>query len=245
MLRRVVLALSVVGCLGQDGPLGGTNITARGLLLHGFGGEALCIDITQGWNPNSKLDLARCQDGNIAMLFTTWSVSGQYYFTTGPTGNLHQYCISKGDATDLVLNLCTVSGPSFLWRVSGRTLRDSRGGLCAGTSTAPADKAPLVVTSCTGGVAQSWAIDKLPFSNADGGGLSGGSLFLILLIVGASVYIIFGCLFNIVKNKTAPADACPQKAFWLDCPNLIKDGCRFALSKVTGGKGGSASYNEL
>jgi hypothetical protein len=244
MTRLGFLALSVLGCFGQDGPLGGTNLTARGVLTHAFSGDALCVDITGGWNPNSKLDLARCQDGNIAMLFTTWAVSGQYYFTTGPTGNLHQYCISKAsDMTELVLNLCTVSGPDFLWRINARTLRN-RGGLCMGTSTTPVDKAPLFVSACTGAIGQNWAIDKLPFGEGSGG-LSGGSIFLVLLVVGFSVYIIVGCLFNVVKNKTAPADACPQKAFWTDFCPLVKDGCRFVMSKLSGGKGGTASYNEL
>jgi hypothetical protein len=64
-------------------------------------------------------------------------------------------------------------------------------------------------------------------------------------VVGGAVYVIFGCLINVLKNKAAPADACPQKAFWTDLCPLMKDGCRFVMSKLTGGKGGTASYNEL
>jgi len=244
-LGSLVLALSAFGCFGQDGPLGGTNLTTRGTLQHAVSGDPLCVDITGGWAPNSKLDLAVCEERNDAMRFTTWVVNGRYYFTTGGPGNQHQYCVSKtSDSADLALNLCQVPGPDFLWSVSGRNLKNAAG-LCVGTLSTPAHKVQLTVSPCNGGIGQRWNIDKLPFGADPSGGLSGGSVFLILLVVGVAVYVLLGCLINIVKNKTAPADACPQKAFWTDLCPLMKDGCRFVMSKVTGGKGGAASYNEL
>lgn len=63
-------------------------------------------------------------------------------------------------------------------------------------------------------------------------GLSGGTIFLILVIVVSFVYVVGGCLFNYFKNGLRGLDACPQKEFWFGLPGLVRDGCAFTFGKI-------------
>jgi len=65
------------------------------------------------------------------------------------------------------------------------------------------------------------------------GGLSGGSILLIILFPLIVVYIIGGFVFN-VKYKGLPfnKDAFPHIEFWSSIPGLVKDGVLFTVSKV-------------
>jgi len=68
-----------------------------------------------------------------------------------------------------------------------------------------------------------------------GGGLSGGSVFLILVLVVAVVYTAGGCIYNRRKNGTVGmAESCPNIGFWRAIPELTMAGCRFTWSKITG-----------
>jgi len=76
------------------------------------------------------------------------------------------------------------------------------------------------------------------------GGLSGGSVLLIIVVVALPIYIAVGCIFNVKKRGLSGKEACPQYAFWSEIPTLAKEGCMFCKNKITGKKGGE-SYDEL
>ena len=46
-----------------------------------------------------------------------------------------------------------------------------------------------------------------------------------------------------MQKKSAGLEAIPNYEFWVDVPNLIKDGATFCMSCVTN-KGGSTSFTE-
>jgi len=86
------------------------------------------------------------------------------------------------------------------------------------------------------------------------GGTSGGTIFLIILIVVIPVYIVAGCLFMRYQRGTVTMkESCPHFEFWSTIPGLIKDGCIFTAKKLKefyhnmagGGGGGGADYNEV
>lgn len=62
------------------------------------------------------------------------------------------------------------------------------------------------------------------------GGLSFGSVFLILLLVGAVLYVGIGCAYRRIKLGTTTAmDSMPHADFWAGIPSLVKDGWKFFL----------------
>jgi hypothetical protein len=90
--------------------------------------------------------------------------------------------------------------------------------------------------------------------SAGEGGTSGGTVFLIILIVIIPVYIIGGCLFMRYQRGTVTMkESCPHFEFWSTIPGLIKDGCIFTGKKLKegyqrlsgGGGGGGTDYNEV
>jgi len=73
-------------------------------------------------------------------------------------------------------------------------------------------------------------------------GLSGGSVFLIILVVLLPIYIAAGCVYKTKTKGTSGVESCPNVDFWRDLPGLVKDGFRFTFSKC---RGGSSSYNQV
>jgi len=72
-----------------------------------------------------------------------------------------------------------------------------------------------------------------------GGGMSGGSIFLILLFSCIPVYIGVGFLYGMKMKQLAGIEAFPHIAFWRDLPGLVKDGCRYTFNMArTGCKSG-------
>lgn len=62
--------------------------------------------------------------------------------------------------------------------------------------------------------------------NASAGGLSGGSIFLIALLVAITVYCLGGFGFNKYRSSAAGLDAFPQASFWCtQLPFWVKTGC--------------------
>eukprot|EP01086_Lenisia_limosa_P008049 TRINITY_DN286_c0_g8_i1.p1 TRINITY_DN286_c0_g8~~TRINITY_DN286_c0_g8_i1.p1 ORF type:complete len:256 (+),score=85.80 TRINITY_DN286_c0_g8_i1:93-860(+) len=74
------------------------------------------------------------------------------------------------------------------------------------------------------------------------GGLSFGTLALILSGVGFVIYAGVGIGLNYRKGVTGPA-AFPNKEFWAGIPSLVKEGCSFFASKTF--KRGSGGYSEV
>eukprot|EP01125_Pyxidicula_operculata_P002452 TRINITY_DN12314_c0_g1_i1.p1 TRINITY_DN12314_c0_g1~~TRINITY_DN12314_c0_g1_i1.p1 ORF type:complete len:221 (+),score=36.00 TRINITY_DN12314_c0_g1_i1:56-718(+) len=64
-----------------------------------------------------------------------------------------------------------------------------------------------------------------------GGGLSGGSVILILLFVFAVVYLVAGVLYNKFRLNKDGIELIPNLDFWKDFPSLVKDGFFFTVSK--------------
>jgi hypothetical protein len=63
------------------------------------------------------------------------------------------------------------------------------------------------------------------------GGLSGGSVFLIIFFVSALVYVAGGCVWNWKRNGLAlGVEACPQRAFWSSVAANCVEGVRFTKS---------------
>jgi Autophagy-related protein 27 len=64
-------------------------------------------------------------------------------------------------------------------------------------------------------------------------GLSGGWVFIIILLCVTPVYIAGGCYWNHRKNPEATwREKCPHAGFWAAIPGLTKDGCVFTYQKL-------------
>jgi len=77
-------------------------------------------------------------------------------------------------------------------------------------------------------------------SGGSSGGLSGGSIFLIIILCVSVTYLVGGVIFNKVKNNAAGVEMIPNHGFWLGLPGLVADGFRFVIGKFRG-----ASYSTL
>jgi len=66
--------------------------------------------------------------------------------------------------------------------------------------------------------------------------LSGGTIFLIILIVLIVVYIVAGLIYNKVRHDKVEF---PNLDFWKDAPFLATGGCKFLAFKLSGGRIGS------
>lgn len=94
---------------------------------------------------------------------------------------------------------------------------------------------------------------KGKFSGGGSDGLSGGWVFIIILLVGSFVYCVAGCVWMNRREGATGTDMIPQKAFWAALPGYVLDGCRatwgFALGLCNKGGGGAAagasSYDEI
>lgn len=107
------------------------------------------------------------------------------------------------------------------------------------TMTVSEDKATCVFTITLAAAA------ACPGSGSGGDGLSGGSVFLILLFTLVPVYIVAGCLYKRKKLGTQGKESCPNYDFWSTIPDLVKDGCRFSLNMAKSGcKSGRGDYTQ-
>jgi hypothetical protein len=84
----------------------------------------------------------------------------------------------------------------------------------------------------------------LPGPGGKSGGLSGGSIFLIILVVLIPVYIAVGCIWKRTRMGAQGMEACPNIDFWKEVPGWILDGFKFTWRKLLGlcGKGDRTSY---
>jgi len=67
--------------------------------------------------------------------------------------------------------------------------------------------------------------------------MSGGLVFIIILLVVTPVYIVVGCIYKAKTKGTTGIESCPNIDFWRDLPGLVKDGFRFVIGKCRGGGG--------
>jgi len=78
-------------------------------------------------------------------------------------------------------------------------------------------------------------------------GLSGGSVFLIILIVVIPVYVAAGCVYKRKRQGLTGMEACPNVDFWRDLPGLVKSGFSFTYGKLRSlcGSAPSDSYETV
>jgi len=66
-------------------------------------------------------------------------------------------------------------------------------------------------------------------------GMSGGSIFLIILIAVAAAYVVGFVAYNYAVKKTQPGpDLLPHIDFWKSVPGLVQDGVTFTIQKAKG-----------
>lgn len=84
------------------------------------------------------------------------------------------------------------------------------------------------------------------------GGLSGGWIFVIIVLVCAFVYFVGGFIYKTRQKGTSGMESIPNIDFWRQVPGLVKDGAIFTWSKIRGNKyekmddssGGGGDYNQ-
>jgi hypothetical protein len=71
-------------------------------------------------------------------------------------------------------------------------------------------------------------------SSSSSGKISGGTVFLILLLVGSFFYVAIGCAYNKFKKGTVGArETCPQNEQWSNFFGYVRDGFLFTKSKCS------------
>jgi len=78
------------------------------------------------------------------------------------------------------------------------------------------------------------------------GGISGGTIFLIMVAAAIPLYIAGGCFFN-VKKKSVPfgREACPNSEFWTAFPGYVKAGCMFTYTMIRTGCKKGGTYEQM
>jgi len=71
--------------------------------------------------------------------------------------------------------------------------------------------------------------------------LSGGSVFVIILLVVIFVYVVGFVIFNKFKREATGLDIIPHRIFWISLFGYVRDGGKFTVEKVTG-KSGYSSF---
>jgi len=79
----------------------------------------------------------------------------------------------------------------------------------------------------------------------NGGTVSGGWIFIIILVSIIPIYIAAGCLFNRTKRGLTGTDAAPNADFWRSLPGLVKDGAKYSWNMTRSGcKNGTGEVYE-
>lgn len=77
----------------------------------------------------------------------------------------------------------------------------------------------------------------ITFEGPDGcpggaGGGGGGWTFVILVIVGFSLYCGLGTLYNTKYHDKKGIEALPNSKFWVELPELVKIGCKYSYEQA-------------
>jgi len=64
------------------------------------------------------------------------------------------------------------------------------------------------------------------------GGLSGGSILLIIFAGLLVIYVVAGVLFNILKRHATGVEIIPNVELWISIPGLVKDGVMYLVHKT-------------
>lgn len=74
--------------------------------------------------------------------------------------------------------------------------------------------------------------------------MSGGSVFLIIVLVFTIVYVAGGIAYNKFVKGLTGAQTCPNLGFWMAIPGLVNAGVRFSLSGCKN-KESEETYEEI
>lgn len=161
-----------------------------------------------------------CQTNNCGNPATVISTNVNILWTATPLGAT--WVTNTGDATGCTAN----RQATYVW-ICDATLPES----IVVTEPASCTYNLAITTDCTQG--------------AKTGRMSGGTIFLIILLCVIPVYLGVGILYNWkLKGKALGKESIPNIEFWTDLPNLIKEGFYFVKGKVCKSKGGE-QYDEL
>ncbi|KAL4222526.1 hypothetical protein ACF0H5_018565 [Mactra antiquata] len=87
------------------------------------------------------------------------------------------------------------------------------------------------VCACPGGCDENGPISCTTGGTA--GGLSAGSLILVILATFVFIYLVGGTLFLALGRNARGTEMVPNVSFWTSLPGLIKDGFMFTLRPCT------------
>lgn len=73
-------------------------------------------------------------------------------------------------------------------------------------------------------------INKTASQNSSNSGLSTGSVLVILFVVFATLYFVGGAVALRLLRGAAGREMIPNYDFWVDLPNLVKDGMTFVIN---------------
>jgi len=77
---------------------------------------------------------------------------------------------------------------------------------------------------------------KNPSGSKGAGSMSGGTIFILIVLSASVFYILVGCAYNKFAKGTAGAkETCPQGDFWFNLYGLFVEGFRFTKRKLCGG----------
>lgn len=79
-----------------------------------------------------------------------------------------------------------------------------------------------------------------------GGGISTGTILIILCLSLFFVYCVAGFILMMKKHGKSGKEAIPNIDFWVAFPSNVKAGCSWTITMIkTKGKGGGETYDEL
>jgi len=116
-------------------------------------------------------------------------------------------CKKNNAIIDLICDTAVKDDPKFAYQKV-----DIANGLCTYMFSV------THVNSCAGG----------------GGGISGGSILLIIGFCGFAVYCAIGAVYQFKVKEARGVEIIPNNSFWFQLPGLVKEGCRFVFFKLTG-----------
>jgi len=73
-----------------------------------------------------------------------------------------------------------------------------------------------------------------PTNRPAGPSISGGFIFLLIVLFCMIAYIVGGIIFNKVKRQAHGLELIPNFEFWTSLPGLVKDGVMFIVNSVRG-----------
>lgn len=111
--------------------------------------------------------------------------------------------------------------------------------LCDSSKTGMPTDIQLVEPVCTPEVTYTYTFRFYHAAACSGkGGLSAGSIMLIIFFVCLALYLIVGIIVNILVRQKSGIEIIPNWSFWSDVPSLIKEGFGFIIGKIRGTGGG-------